>query len=64
MRYIALALVYVSIGIFFCGLLEENERPGLLIIFWPVVFFGGIVLAFVNAAFAIGAKLRKAVKNR
>lgn len=64
MRYIAVALLYVGFGVFFCGLLEENERPGLLIMVWPVVFFGGIVLALANAAFTIGAKIRKAVKNR
>ena len=56
-------LLYMCIGGFFCGLLDEKEHPMVLAVVWPFVLALGIILAFIKDAVKIGSKLREKVKK-
>jgi hypothetical protein len=53
-RFSIIAVLYLTVGLFFCGLLDEKEHPLLLLVIWPMVFVGGFLLALTRLAYRIG----------
>jgi hypothetical protein len=54
---IIFALLYAGIGVFFCGLMGERDYPGLLILFWPILFVSGVVLCSISILYNIGKSI-------
>ena len=61
--YIIAIILYMCIGGFFCGLLDEKQHPMLIAITWPFVLVLGIMLVFIKDAVKIGSKLREKVNK-
>lgn len=59
MTPIAFALLYFIIGVLFCGLLDERDVPGLLILTWPLVF----VLWMLAIVYRIGKEIGKRLRH-
>lgn len=58
---IIIAITYFLIGIFTCGLIQEEwEKPSmLLILLWPLVLSLCILLSVMDAAYDLGKKLKE-----
>lgn len=61
--YVIVILLYMCVGGFFCGLLDEKDHPILISITWPFILVLGLALAFIKDAMKIGSKLREKVKK-
>ena len=56
-------LLYMYVGGFFCGVLDEKDHPIAVSIAWPFILVMGLSLRFIKNAVKIGSKLREKVKK-
>lgn len=61
MIIIIVAIVYLSIGIFASGFIQEKwERPSMvLILLWPLVLFLYMIFGFMYVIYELGQKLKE-----
>ena len=60
---IIVAIVYLLIGIFASGFIQEKwERPSMvLILLWPLVLFLYMIFGFMYVIYELGQKLKEKV---
>ena len=61
MIIIIVAIVYLLIGIFVSGFIQEKwERPSMILIFlWPLVLFLYMIFGFMYVIYELGQKLKE-----
>ena len=61
MIIIIVAIVYLLIGIFASGFIQEKwERPSMiLILLWPLVLFLYMIFGFMYVIYELGQKLKE-----
>lgn len=61
MIHIIVAIIYLLIGIFASGFIQEKwERPSMvLILLWPLVLFLYMIFGFMYVIYELGQKLKE-----
>ena len=53
-------LIYLTIGIFICGIINEKWQKlnMIIVLFWPFFVILFIILSIINGAYELGQKMR------
>lgn len=53
-------LIYLTIGIFICGIINEkwHKLNMIIVLFWPFFVILFIILSIINGAYELGQKIR------
>lgn len=53
-------LIYLTIGIFICGIINEKWQKlnMIIVLFWPFFVILFIILSIINGAYELGQKIR------
>jgi hypothetical protein len=56
-KIILAAVVYIMIGGFICGFVDEKKDRGLLIAIWPLVIIGTVIFIIAEIPRQVGERI-------